>query len=55
VRLAEGLDLAVLTATERRRVPDLVVRGLVQDRADRLVLTLRGRLLADGVVRDLLD
>jgi oxygen-independent coproporphyrinogen-3 oxidase len=55
VRLAEGLDLAVLTATERRRLPDLVVRGLVQDRPDRLVLTLRGRLLADGVVRDLLD
>ncbi|MFL6064297.1 MAG: radical SAM family heme chaperone HemW [Friedmanniella sp.] len=55
LRLADGLELAVLTATERRRVPDLVARGLAAVAADRLVLTLSGRLLADGVVRDLLD
>ncbi len=55
LRLAEGLELAVLTANERRRVPDLVARGLATCPADRLVLTLTGRLLADGVVRDLLD
>jgi oxygen-independent coproporphyrinogen-3 oxidase len=55
VRLADGLDLDVLTPTERRRVPDLVARGLGQVSEDRLVLTLDGRLLADGVVRDLLD
>ena len=56
VRLAEGLDLAVLTPSERRRVPDLVARGLAAvSPSDTLVLTLTGRLLADGVVRDLLD
>ncbi len=54
-RLAEGLDLALLSPTERRRVPDLVGCGLVESRPDRLVLTLRGRLLTDGIVRDLLD
>lgn len=55
LRLAEGLPLEVLSPTERRRVPDLVVRGLADVVDDRLVLTLRGRLLADGIVRDLLD
>jgi putative oxygen-independent coproporphyrinogen III oxidase len=56
VRLAEGLELAVLTPSERRRVPDLVAGGLAEvSGADTLVLTLSGRLLADGVVRDLLD
>ncbi|WOP17771.1 radical SAM family heme chaperone HemW [Raineyella sp. LH-20] len=59
LRLADGLSLEVLTATEARRVPDLVVRGLanVHEAAgqEQLVLTLRGRLLADGIVRDLLD
>jgi oxygen-independent coproporphyrinogen-3 oxidase len=55
LRLADGLDLTVLTPTEQRRVPDLVARGLAELRGDRVVLTLSGRLLADGVVRDLLD
>ncbi len=55
LRLAEGLPLEVLTATERRRVPDLVARGLAEVVDERLVLTLRGRLLADGIVLDLLD
>jgi oxygen-independent coproporphyrinogen-3 oxidase len=36
-------------------VPDLLARGLGAVSEDRLVLTLEGRLLADGVVRDLLD
>jgi putative oxygen-independent coproporphyrinogen III oxidase len=55
LRLSDGLELDVLTATEQRRVPDLVARGLVELPGRRLVLTLQGRLLADGVVRDLLD
>lgn len=54
-RLAEGLDLAVLTDSERARVPLLAARGLVTGERDRLRLTVRGRLLADAVVRDLLD
>ena len=55
LRLAEGLPLAVLTDTERRRIPDLRARGLAVLDGPNLVLTLSGRLLADGVVRDLLD
>lgn len=60
LRLADGLPTDVLTATEQARVPDLVARGLAEVHGagiggDRLVLTLRGRLLADGIVRDLLD
>jgi oxygen-independent coproporphyrinogen-3 oxidase len=55
LRLAEGLEADVLTPSERRRIPDLVYRRLGEVHDDRLVLTLSGRLLADGVVRDLLD
>ena len=55
LRLADGLDRGVLTTTERQRVPDLVARGLLEQHADALVLTRSGRLLADGVIRDLLD
>ncbi|MFT4216411.1 MAG: radical SAM family heme chaperone HemW [Micropruina sp.] len=56
-RLADGLETDVLTASERARLPGLVVRGLVEigENDNRLRLTLRGRLLADAVVRDLLD
>jgi oxygen-independent coproporphyrinogen-3 oxidase len=55
LRLTDGLPTAVLSGTESRRVPDLVARGLAEVENERLTLTLRGRLLADGVVRDLLD
>lgn len=55
LRLSDGLDRSILTGTERRRVPDLVSRGLAVVEDDRLVLTLPGRLLADGIARDLLD
>ncbi|HYF26681.1 MAG TPA: radical SAM family heme chaperone HemW [Baekduia sp.] len=50
VRLAEGLDAAVLGAAGRAALPGLVAGGLVEDRTDRVVLTRRGRLLADTVV-----
>ncbi|MFC7621038.1 radical SAM family heme chaperone HemW [Microlunatus sp. GCM10028923] len=55
LRLADGLDPDTLTASESSRVADLVDRELIVITDGRLVLTLRGRLLADGVVRDLLD
>jgi putative oxygen-independent coproporphyrinogen III oxidase len=54
-RLAEGLAASRLLPSELDRVGDLVGRGLVVQHDDRLVLTLEGRLLADAVVRDLLD
>ncbi|MDR1790842.1 MAG: radical SAM family heme chaperone HemW [Propionibacteriaceae bacterium] len=53
-RLATGLPLEVLTYTERARLPGLVERGLAVV-TDRLVLTARGRLLSDAIIRDLLD
>ena len=55
LRLSEGLPLSVLTASERGRVAAITERGLGRVEADRLSLTLRGRLLADAVIRDLLD
>ncbi|WP_454858792.1 radical SAM family heme chaperone HemW [Promicromonospora soli] len=67
VRLREGLDLAVLAPSGRTAVAGLVACGLLNGRAavggggghsvggapGRAVLTRRGRLLADAVVRDL--
>ena len=55
LRLAEGLQLGVLTPSEQARVPGIVATGLGVVAGDRLRLTLEGRLLADGIVRDLLD
>ncbi|MDF2848633.1 MAG: coproporphyrinogen oxidase [Oerskovia sp.] len=58
VRLREGLDLSVLTEVGRRNVAGMVAAGLLDGRAairGRGVLTLRGRLLADTVVRELTD
>ncbi len=55
LRLADGLPLEVLTDDEHTRVAGFVARGLARVDGGRLVLTLAGRLLADGVVRDLLD
>jgi oxygen-independent coproporphyrinogen-3 oxidase len=55
VRLRDGLPLAVLSAAEQTRARTAIDDGLVTLAADRLVLTDRGRLLADGVVRTLLD
>ena len=58
VRLREGLPVDVLDAAGRTAVAGLVADGLVDGRAAvadrRVVLTLRGRLLADTVVRRLL-
>ena len=51
----DGLELAVLSEPERSRLPELAARGLVRVGAERLQLSLRGRLLADAVVRELLD
>ena len=60
VRLATGLPVTELPTRARERVAGLVADGLVEpsialgvDGPRRLVLTLRGRLLADAVVRTL--
>lgn len=58
VRLREGLDLSLLGEGPRRAVAGLVADGLLDGVAavrGRAVLTRRGRLLADTVVRGLSD
>ncbi len=55
-RIADGLPVTVLTDHGRRAVASLIADGLVEGTAavrGRVVLTLRGRLLADAVVRAL--
>ncbi|EST35914.1 coproporphyrinogen III oxidase [Streptomycetaceae bacterium MP113-05] len=58
LRLADGCPLALLTPTglaaSRRALDDGLLRTAPYE-AGRAVLTLRGRLLADAVVRDLTD
>jgi putative oxygen-independent coproporphyrinogen III oxidase len=55
LRLRDGLPTSVLDEDERARADTAVTDGLVELRGDRLVLTDHGRLLADAVVRTLLD
>jgi putative oxygen-independent coproporphyrinogen III oxidase len=57
LRLADGLPLPVLDAAGRRAAARASADGLLDEAAygaGRAVLTRRGRLLADAVVRDLL-
>jgi oxygen-independent coproporphyrinogen-3 oxidase len=57
IRLRDGLPVEILP--DRSRVDGIVDRGLATlatgPTGERLVLTREGRLLADGVVRELLD
>jgi oxygen-independent coproporphyrinogen-3 oxidase len=55
VRLREGLPVSVLNDAEYERAEGIIADGLLMPHSDRLVLTDRGRLLADAVVRTLLD
>jgi putative oxygen-independent coproporphyrinogen III oxidase len=54
IRLRRGLPLSRLGSGERDRAAAAVADGLLTSESDRLVLTDRGRLLADAVVRTLL-
>ena len=53
-RLRQGLPLSVLSPGERERAEVVIADGLLESAGDTLVLTPRGRLLADAVVRTLL-
>lgn len=55
IRVRSGLPAAVLTGAELHRAHKAIADGLLVRGDDRLVLTDRGRLLADGVVRMLLE
>ena len=52
-RLASGLPLSLLRTTGAAAAQQVTADGLAVIEDDRLKLTLRGRLLADAVVRDL--
>jgi len=54
IRLRDGLPVLALDTHGRAQVARLVDEKLLELRAERLVLTRDGRLLADAVVRDLL-
>lgn len=53
-RCRAGLPLRLLDADENDSAAGLVARGLLRREHDRYVLTDPGRLLADGVIRDIL-
>lgn len=54
IRLRQGLPLRLLRPEERERAAVAIADGLVTNERERLVLTDRGRLLADAVVRTVL-
>ncbi|WP_460795169.1 radical SAM family heme chaperone HemW [Microbacterium sp. GXF0217] len=57
-RIREGIAVSELPESNRSRVAGLIADGLVEPAAalsGRVQLTLRGRLLADAVVRELTD
>jgi putative oxygen-independent coproporphyrinogen III oxidase len=54
IRMRRGLPVAALEEAELHRADGPMADGLLMRVADRLVLTDRGRLMADGVVRTLL-
>ncbi|WP_077042055.1 radical SAM family heme chaperone HemW [Rhodococcus sp. MTM3W5.2] len=55
LRLRSGLPESDLRASELVAAEQAVADGLLSRAGDRLVLTDRGRLLADGVIRDILS
>ena len=55
LRLRDGLPAGLLTPTGLAAAMWCTDEGLLAHEGDRFVLTLRGRLLADAVVRDLVD
>lgn len=55
IRLVDGLPLALLGQRGPEVVADLEHRELVVTTSSRAILTRRGRLLADAIVRDLVD
>ncbi len=54
LRLRSGVPRSLLADAESVRAGVAVADGLLDDTGDRLVLTDRGRLLADAVIRDVL-
>ncbi|WP_106848304.1 radical SAM family heme chaperone HemW [Blastococcus sp. Marseille-P5729] len=58
IRMRKGIELGELSPRARAETPAMVTYGLLDAAAldaGRVVLTLRGRLLADAVIRDLVD
>lgn len=54
LRMREGLPADELNTAERSRADDAVAKGLLETNGRSYVLSDRGRLLADGIIRDIL-
>jgi oxygen-independent coproporphyrinogen-3 oxidase len=55
LRLREGLPLDLLAPAGRAAATRFMTDGLLEVTGDRATLTTRGRLLADALVRELVD
>jgi oxygen-independent coproporphyrinogen-3 oxidase len=55
IRLAEGCPVAILSQAARKNAQSVVADGLATCAGARIVLTPRGRLLADAVARELTE
>src|SRR5204863_8004668 len=53
LRTDEGVAMSELTALSLRNLPDLVARGMLMSKSDRLIATLAGRAVLDRVTADL--
>ncbi|MCL1839347.1 MAG: radical SAM family heme chaperone HemW, partial [Propionibacteriaceae bacterium] len=55
LRLADGLPVTELTRTEKLRMEEFVRQGLAERSGSNVRLRLYGRLLADAIIREVLD
>jgi len=55
LRLSEGVSRSLLTPGELERAEAYVRSGYLEGAGNKLVCTLSGRLVADGIVREILD
>jgi oxygen-independent coproporphyrinogen-3 oxidase len=55
LRLVEGVEADLLTESELKRVDPYLESGHLVRRGSSLACTLQGRLIADGIVREILD
>jgi oxygen-independent coproporphyrinogen-3 oxidase len=53
IRLADGCPAGILSPAVRENAESVIAHGLATRAGDRIVLTPRGRLLADTVTREL--
>jgi len=55
IRLAEGVDFELLSPAEKQRAERFIMSGHLHHTRERLICSLRGRLVADMILREILD